>query len=90
MLSRSRTPDRGDHREWRATLSGQGAFPHLPCETRSFSVERLKLPTEVFPYQQTWQDTVVDARADEFGAESGSQLIDNKRRLSGSCKSDGF
>jgi len=24
-------------------------------------VEGLKLPTEVFPYQQTWQDTVVDA-----------------------------
>jgi hypothetical protein len=33
-----------------------------PCETRSFSGEGLKLPTEVFPYQQTWQDTVVDAR----------------------------
>jgi hypothetical protein len=35
---------------------------YLPCETRSFSGEGLKLPTEVFPYQQTWQDTVVDAR----------------------------
>jgi hypothetical protein len=35
---------------------------YLPCETRSFSGEGLKLPAEVFPYQQTWQDTVVDAR----------------------------
>jgi hypothetical protein len=35
---------------------------YLPYETRSFSGEGLKLPTEVFPYQQTWQDTVVDAR----------------------------
>jgi hypothetical protein len=35
---------------------------YLPCETRSFSGEGLKLPPEVFPYQQTWQDTVVDAR----------------------------
>ena len=26
------------------------------------SGEGLKLPAEVFPYQQTWQDTVVDAR----------------------------
>ena len=26
------------------------------------SGEGLKLLTEVFPYQQTWQDTVVDAR----------------------------
>jgi len=35
---------------------------YLPCETRSFSGVGLKLPTEVFPYQQMWQDTVVDAR----------------------------
>jgi len=26
------------------------------------SGEGLKLPAEVLPYQQTWQDTVVDAR----------------------------
>jgi hypothetical protein len=35
---------------------------YLPCETRSFRGEGLKLPAEVSPYQQTWQDTVVDAR----------------------------
>jgi hypothetical protein len=34
----------------------------MSSSATSFSGEGLKLPAEVFPYQQTWQDTVVDAR----------------------------
>ncbi len=47
------------------------------------SGEGLKLPAEVFPYQQTWQDTVVDAPM-RFALERGAKI--SARLLSVSAK----
>jgi len=51
----------GNHRTQTALFFSAGTKARPRAKERG-SGEGLKLPAEVFPYQQTWQDTVVDAR----------------------------